>query len=328
MTPKDHGSLSGLHHVTAVTGDVRSNLSFYTEQLGMRLVKRSVNQDDTSAYHLFYADANGSPGTDLTFFDWPNTRPRRHGPGTIGSTWLRVRSEDSLDWWAARLDESGVRRQEVVQRGGRATLRFRDPEDQVITLINDEGEPGGVHWDQSPVPAENAIRGLGPVTVTEMSLDPTAAFLVSVLGFREAGRYTDRIGGGGDESVAEVTVFATGPGGVGAEVHVAVVEGMHRGLVGRGGVHHVAFRTPDDEHHVAWQSHLASLGLGVTPVIDRFYFRSLYFREPGGVLFEIATDGPGFTADEPRESLGERLALPPFLEPQRERIEAGLVPLS
>lgn len=324
---QDHGSLSGLHHVTAVTGDVRSNMSFYTGRLGMRLVKRSVNQDDTSAYHLFYADANGSPGTDLTFFDWPNTRPRRHGPGTIGSTWLRVGSEGSLEWWAARLDETGLQHDEIVQRGGRATLRFRDPEDQVLTLVNDGGEPGGVPWDQSPVPETHAIRGLGPVTLTELSLEPTAAFLVSVLGFREAGRYIDRIGDDGNQSVTQVTVFATGAGGVGAEVHVAVVEGMHRGLVGRGGVHHVAFRTADDEHHLAWQRHLASLGVGVTPVIDRYYFRSLYFREPGGVLFEIATDGPGFTADEPRESLGERLALPPFLEPQREQIEAGLVPL-
>lgn len=327
MTPKDHGSLSGLHHVTAVTGDVRSNLNFYTGQLGMRLVKRSVNQDDTSAYHLFYADANGSPGTDLTFFDWPNTRPRRHGPGTIGSTWLRVGSEESLAWWGKKLGESGVQRETVAQRGGRATLRFRDPEDQVITLVNDEGEPGGVPWEQSPVPEVHAIRGLGPVTLTEIALEPTAAFLVTVLGFREAGRYADRIGDDGSESVAEVTVFETGAGGVGAEVHVAVVGGMHRGLVGRGGVHHVAFRTPDDEHHIAWQRHLASLGAGVTPVIDRYYFRSLYFREPGGVLFEIATDGPGFAADEPVDSLGERLALPPFLEPQREQIEAGLIPL-
>lgn len=327
MTTREHGPLSGLHHVTAVTGEARSNLSFYTQRLGMRLVKKTVNQDDTSAYHLFYADAEGNPGTDLTFFDWPNTRPRRHGPGTIGSTALRVGSEDSLHWWAARLDESGVQREEVVERAGRATLRFQDPEDQTITLVNDGGEPGGVPWQESPVPPEHAIRGLGPISLTEAALDPTGRFLTAVLGFREGGRYTDRIGSGEGETVADVTVFETGPGGAGAEVHVAVVGGMARGLVGRGGVHHVAFRTPDDDHHAAWHSHLSSIGVGVTPVIDRFYFRSLYFREPGGVLFEIATDGPGFTADEPSESLGQQLALPPFLEPQRDQIEAGLVPL-
>ncbi|CAN5189790.1 ring-cleaving dioxygenase [soil metagenome] len=327
MAAPEHGPLTGLHHVTAVTGEARANLSFYTRQLGMRLVKKTVNQDDTSAYHLFYADAEGNPGTDLTFFDWPNTRRRRHGPGTIGGTALRVRSEASLQWWAARLDESGARREEIVERAGRTTLRFHDPEEQTITLVNDGGEPGGLPWKRSPVPAAHAIRGLGPITLTEAAFDPTGSFLTSVLGFREAGGYTDRIGSGEQEAVADVTVFATGPGGTGAEVHVAVVEGMPRGLVGRGGVHHVAFRTPDDEHHAAWHRHLSSLGVGVTPVIDRFYFRSLYFREPGGVLFEIATDGPGFTADEPSETLGEHLALPPFLEPQRDRIEAGLVPL-
>jgi glyoxalase family protein len=327
MIPQEHGPLSGLHHVTAVTGEARSNLSFYTQRLGMRLVKKTVNQDDTSAYHLFNADSRGSPGTDLTFFDWPNTRPRRHGPGTIGSTALRVGSESSLEWWAARLDETGVPREEIVRRADRATLRFHDPEDQVITLVNDGGESGGVPWNRSSVPVEHAVRGLGPITLAEGALDPTGEFLVSVLGFREAGRYTDRIGDEENETVAVVTVFATGAGGAGAEVHVAVANGMHRGLVGRGGVHHVAFRTPDDERHRAWHRHLSSLGVGVTPVIDRFYFRSLYFREPGGVLFEIATDGPGFTADEPEESLGEHLALPPFLEPLRDRIEAGLVPL-
>jgi glyoxalase family protein len=327
MKPQEQGPLSGLHHVTAVTGDARSNLSFYTQRLGMRLVKKSVNQDDTSAYHLFYADAEGNPGTDLTFFDWPNTRPRRHGPGTIGSTALRVGSETSLEWWTAYLDEIGVQHEEIVRRADRATLRFFDSEEQVITLVSDDGEPGGVPWSRSPVPIEHAIRGLGPVTLTEAALEPTGAFLVSVLGFREAGEYTDRIGSGENEVIAAVTVYATGAGGAGAEVHVAVVDGMHRGLVGRGGVHHVAFRTPDDEQHRAWHRHLSSLGVGVTPVIDRFYFRSLYFREPGGGLFEIATDGPGFAADEPRDSLGERLSLPPFLEPQRETIEAGLVPL-
>jgi glyoxalase family protein len=329
-SPSDRGDLTGLHHVTAVTGEARENLSFYTQQLGMRLVKKTVNQDDTAAYHLFYADAHGSPGTDLTFFDWPNTRQRRHGHGTIGATFLRVRGVDTLEWWARRLTGAGLQREEIVHRAGRATLRFCDPEDQVITLVDDAGEAGGAPWERSPVPPERAISGLGPILLIQAALDPTAAFLTSVLGFRESGRYTDRLTQleGSVVGEVEVFVFAMGGGGTGAEVHVAVVPGATRGLVGRGGVHHVAFRTPDDERHKGWQAHLARLGVGVTPVIDRFYFRSLYFREPGGVLFEIATDGPGFTADEPQESLGERLALPPFLEPHRSQIEAGLVPLS
>lgn len=325
----DHGLLHGLHHVTAVTANVRANLAFYTTTLGMRLVKRSVNQDDTSAYHLFYADAVGSPGTDLTFFDWPETPPRRHGPGTIGSTALRVGSRASLEWWSERIDDAGLHREEITERGGRATLRFSDPERQVLTLVDDGGLPGGVPWSAGGVPAEHSIRGLGPITLTEASLDPTGDFLTGVLGFAESGRYTDVVA---DESrdvahEVEVIVFATGEDGAGAEVHVALVRGVPRGSVGHGGVHHVAFRTPDDEAHRAWREHLARAGVRVTPVIDRFYFRSLYFREPGGVLFEIATDGPGFAVDEPPGTLGERLALPPFLEPQREEIEANLVPL-
>jgi glyoxalase family protein len=327
-TLADRGALSGLHHVTAVTGDARGNLSFYTQQLGMRLVKKTVNQDDTSAYHLFYADAHGSPGTDLTFFDWPNTRPRRHGYGTIGATSLRVTGTDTLAWWARRLTGAGVQCEDVADRAGRASLRFRDPEDQVITLVDDGGQAGGTPWEHSPVPPERAVQGLGPILLTQAILDPTATFLTSVLGFRESGRFTDSLTQpDGAAAQSEVFVFSTGEGGSGAEVHVAIAPKSGRGLVGRGGVHHVAFRTPDDEQHTAWQAHLARLGVGVTPVIDRFYFKSLYFREPGGVLFEIATDGPGFTADEPKESLGERLALPPFLEPHRGPIEAGLVPL-
>lgn len=323
---QERGELTGLHHVTAVTGNARENLAFYTQQLGMRLVKKTVNQDDTSAYHLFYADAHGSPGTDLTFFDWPNTRPRRHGPGTIGATALRVNGTTTLEWWSRRLNAAGLERDDVTDRAGRASLRFRDAEGQVLTLVDDGGEPGGTPWEHAPVPPEHAIRGLGPILLTEASLDPTGAFLTSVLGFREEGRYADLLPDSGEKQV-EVFVFATGGGGAGAEVHVALAPGMARGLVGRGGVHHVAFRVPDDDRHVAWQHHLAQIGVGVTPVIDRFYFRSLYFREPGGVLFEIATDGPGFAADERPEALGESLALPPFLEPHRAEIEATLAPL-
>jgi glyoxalase family protein len=324
----DRDELTGLHHVTAVTGDARANLSFYTQQLGMRLVKKTVNQDDTSAYHLFYADARGTPGTDLTFFDWPNTRARRHGPGTIGATGLRVAGTATLEWWARRLDAAGLARDDIIDRNGRASLRFTDPEDQVLTLVDDGGQEGGIPWEHSPVPPEHAVRGLGPILLTETALDPTASFLTSVMGFREAGRYSDVMpelaAGAGP---VEVFVFAVGSGGTGAEVHIAIAPGTPRGLVGRGGVHHVAFRVADDERHTAWQHHLAQLGIGVTPVIDRFYFRSLYFREPGGVLFEIATDGPGFAADERPEALGESLALPPFLEPHRAEIEAGLAPL-
>ena len=316
--------LGGLHHLTAVTTSAPENVAFYTEVLGLRLVKKTVNQDDVSAYHLFYGDEIGRPGTEVTFFDWPQLRiaPNHPGAGEVSVTALRVPGREVIEWWARRLDEFGVEHGGVGEIVGRAVLDFADPEGQRLRLVDDTGAvvEGGVPWEGSTVPAEYGIRGLAAVRLTVRDLGPTEVVLVEVLGFRRTGEY--------EEDGARVVVFDVGPGGPGAEVHVAVRPDAPRAQLGRGGVHHVAFRVPDDEEHAAWRERLAQVGLGVTPRIDRFYFRSIYFREPGGVLFEIATDGPGFTGDEDPEHLGERLSLPPFLEGRRDEIERGLTPIT
>lgn len=317
--------LTGLHHITAVTARAEENLRFYTETLGLRLVKKTVNQDDVSAYHLFYADEEGSPGTDVTFFDWSFAASRRHGTGTISEVGLRVPDRVALEWWRERFTERGVEHGTETERNGRASLAFQDFEGQRFALVAEDGAArvaGGTPWRASPVPAEAAIRGLDHVTTIVNRLAPTERLLVEVLGFRREGFYKLANADSG-----EIVVFATGEGGPGAELHIEARPDLPRGAVGRGGVHHLALRAPDAEQHAEWQRRLARAGVHVTPVIDRFYFRSIYFREPGGVLFEIATDGPGFATDEPAEHLGERLALPPFLEPRRAEIEANLRPL-
>ncbi len=315
--------LSGIHHVTAVTGDASRNVAFYTQALGMRLVKKTVNQDDVSAYHLFYADGVGSPGTDMTFFDWPQAGPTRPGVGITTTTALRVPSRAALDWWAARLDTHGVPHSGVIAPYGRARIAFSDPEGQSLALVDDGGAPANsVPWHKSPVPPAMAIRGFDSVSLAVRTLAPTAQVLTDILGFRQTGEYVEL------ESNARVTLFETGAGGSGATVSVTERPDMPYASVGMGGVHHVAFRTPNDEEHRAWQRRIAAAGLRVTPEIDRFYFRSIYFREPGGILFEIATDGPGFATDESVDALGTSLALPPFLEDQRAAIEAGLRPIT
>lgn len=315
--------LGGIHHLTAVTTQAQENVAFYTEVLGMRLVKKTVNQDDVSAYHLFYGDEIGRPGTEVTFFDWPHLRvaPNHAGAGEVSATELRVSGRDALDWWVERLAEYEVPHGGVEERDGRPFIALTDFEGQRLRLVDDTGAEvaGGIPWEESTVPQRVGIRGLGGVELTVRDLGPTAWVLTEVLGFRQAGEYSRD----GDR----VVVFEVGPGGPGAEVLVVESPGAPWAHLGRGGVHHVAFRTPDDEEHAAWRERIRAAGLGVTPQINRFYFRSIYFREPGGVLFEIATDGPGFTADEDAAHLGERLSLPPFLEPRREEIEARLEPI-
>jgi glyoxalase family protein len=313
--------LLGIHHLTAITADIRGNYRFYTGVLGLRLVKRSVNQDDVSAYHLFYADAVGSPGTDVTFFDWAMPRERR-GAHSITRTSLRVAGEDTLEWWARRLDEHGVARGRVHERDGRATLDFEDPEGQRLALVDDGGggdEP--VPWDGSPVPAEHQVRGLGPIVMSVPTVSPTDLVLARVLNMGEVRDYTDAALGG-----SSVHVFEMGGGGPHAELHVAVQPDLPVARQGAGGVHHVAFRVPDSAYE-AWAERLVDLGIPNSGPVDRFYFRSLYFREPNGVLFELATDGPGFAVDEDPARLGEAVALPPFLEPRREEIVANLQPI-
>ena len=312
--------LTGIHHLTAITADAPANKRFYTETLGLRLVKKTVNQDDTSAYHLFYADGEATPGTDLTFFDWPVARERR-GTHSISRTGLRVSGEGTLNYWAARLKDLGVEAEAIKTVDGRASLDFEDREGQRFRLVDDGGSGGAHPWDRSPVPAEHQVRGLGPITISVPKLEPTAALLTQVLNMKEERNYASPDGQG------DVHVYRMGNGGPAAELHVAVQPGLPAARQGAGAVHHVAFRTPDVKASRDWAARLSELRVPNSGEVERYYFRSLYFREPGGNLFEIATDGPGFTADEPLESLGERLALPPFLEAQRRSIEAKLKPL-
>jgi glyoxalase family protein len=313
--------LIGLHHVTAVSARIRDNHHFYTRTLGMRLVKRSVNQDDVSAYHLFYADAKGSPGSDLTFFDWPVPAERR-GTRSIVRTTLRVAGADALAWWKAHLDAHGVSAGDVHERDGRLTLDFEDPEGQRLSLVDDGGAGDAHPWDRSPVPAEYQVRGLGPVTLSVPELAHTAALLEQALGMRAVREYAH-----GDDASKTVHVYEMGPGGAHAELHVAVEPDAPVVRPGAGGVHHLALRTPTFDEYDAWVDRLSSLGVPNSGPVDRFWFRSLYFREPNGILFEIATDGPGFAVDEDEATLGEKVVLAPFLEPQRARIVANLKPI-
>lgn len=312
----------GFHHLTAVSAQIRENLRFYTETLGLRLVKRSVNQDDTSAYHLFYADRVGSPGTDMTFFDWGVPRERR-GSRAITRTGFRVLDERALEAWRGRLHDLGVTAGDIERVDGRLQLRFEDPEGQRLALVVDGGEGDDpVPWEGSGLPEEQQLRGLGPITMTVPELEPTDIVLRGVTNMREVRTYPDPEG---EEHTVHVYAMA-GPGPQ-AELHVAVRPDLPPARPGAGGVHHVAFRSADDREHRRWLDRLTELRIPNSGWVDRFWFRSIYFREPGGVLFEIATDGPGFDVDEDLESLGEKTVLPPFLEPYRPQIEAGLKPL-
>lgn len=312
--------LLGIHHLTAVSAKIRENHHFYTRTMGMRLVKRSVNQDDVSAYHLFYADAKGTPGTDLTFFDWP-VPPERRGTRSITRTCLRVAGREALEWWAEYLRERGVRAGEIDERDGRLTLDLEDPEGQRLALVDDGGAGEAHPWERSPVPAAFQVRGLGPIVMSVPSLRSTDVLLQRALGMRPVREYPHP-----EHPRHTVHVYEMGPGGAGAELHVAEQPDLPPAQPGAGGVHHVAFRIPDGDYD-AWAERLNALRIPNSGKIDRYWFRSLYFREPNGVLFEIATDGPGFTVDEDEATLGEKVVLAPFLEPQREAILANLKPI-
>jgi len=314
--------LGGIHHLTAISAKPWDNLAFYTNLLGMRLVKKTVNQDDVSAYHLFYADGKANPGTDLTFFDFP-AAPEQRGTNSISRTGLRVAGEASLGYWRDRLKKAGGVTRDVVEVDGRLTLPFEDREGQRLVLVDDGGVGPASPWERSPVPAEHQIRGLGPIVLTVQELSRTAFVLTEVMNMRRVRDYAAH--------GAQIHVFemgeARGERSPAAELHVIEDKDVPVARQGAGGVHHVAFRTPDEVQYHAWTQRLNELRVPNSGEIDRFYFRSLYFREPNGILFEIATDGPGFATDEPMETLGEKLALPPFLEPRRAAIEAGLKPI-
>jgi glyoxalase family protein len=312
--------LSGIHHLTAVSADAPGNVKFYTKLLGLRMVKKTVNQDDVSAYHLFYADGLASPGTDITFFDFP-TLPEKRGNHTITRTGFRVAGAAALQYWRERLTKAAVKTGDIAEVDGRLTLAFEDPEGQRLALVDDDGKGVAHPWEKSAVPAEHQIRGLGPITMTVPDLRPTELVLTHVMNAEKLRDYAHP-----ESNRDRVHVYGFNGEGPGAELHVAVRPDLPPAHPGAGGVHHVAFRTPDADYD-AWAARLKEMRIPNSGKVDRYWFRSLYFREPNGILFEIASDGPGFAVDEPLDKLGETLVLPPFLEPDRKRIEAGLKPL-
>ena len=313
--------LHGIHHVTAVTAEISQNAAFYTNFLGLRLVKKSVNQDDVSAYHLFYADKIGSPGTDMTFFDWPHIGPDRKGTDSIITTAFRVNGQAALAYWIERFDKRGIEHHGLERFAGRDIVRFADPEGQRLALVDDGGaEYEGEIWDGTDVPTAYAIRGFYASMLSVPRLAAVEPILVQLLQFSESHR--DNYPGG-----RETVIYIMDGGGPGRELWVMEEPGQSFARLGAGGVHHVAFRVTDQEEQHHWHQRIRDARLPVSSFIDRYYFKSIYFRISNGILFEIATDGPGFATDESLESLGERLALPPFLEPSRVQIEAGLKPI-
>jgi len=312
--------LSGIHHLTAVSADAPGNLKFYTKLMGLRMVKKTVNQDDVSAYHLFYADGVASPGSDITFFDFP-TQPEKRGNNTITRTGFRVAGAAALQYWQERLQKAAVKMAEIAEIDGRLTLAFEDAEGQRLALVDDGGNGAAHPWEKSGVPAEHQIRGLGPIVMTVPELRPTDLVLTHVMNMKPVRDYPH------PESKGDtIHVYQMGEEGPAAELHVAVRPNLAPAHPGAGGVHHVAFRSPDADYD-AWAARLKDMRIPSSGKVDRYWFHSLYFREPNGILFEIATDGPGFAVDEPLDKLGESLVLPPFLEADRKEIEAGLKPL-
>jgi len=315
--------LNGLHHVTAVSARIADNVEFYTQVLGLRLVKKSVNQDDISAYHLFYADKAGSPGTDITFFDWPHIGPNQRGTDSIAGTAFRVASREALNFWLERFDEYGLKHREITHFAGRELLPFEDPEGQQLYLVNDLGaEFEGEIWQRPDIPDEYTLRGFYSIILSVPSIDQLGTIFTEILNFEELEQTT------WIDGVAHTVIFTTRQnGGPGTEVWLLEQPNEKRARLGAGGTHHVAFRVADFETQETWHSHISNADLPISNLIDRFWFRSIYFRVSSGILFEIATDGPGFAIDEDPGELGEKLVLPPFLEDRREEIEAGLTPI-
>ncbi len=300
----------GLHHVTAIASDPQKNVDFYTKILGLRLVKQTVNFDAPHVWHLYYGDQKGSPSSILTFFPWPGVIQGKEGSGLTTATSFSV-PLDSIGFWEKRLKSLGVESSRAKNASGLDLIRLRDQDGMSVELVGTEGDDRS-GWDgESSIPAEDAIRGLHSVTLSQQLLDPTAIMLTEMLGMKASAE------------TSSGAQFAMGDGTTGALVEVlpGVTE---RGLQAGGTVHHVAFRAPDLNTMENWRQQLVEQGVPVTEVMDRQYFKSIYFREPGGVLFEIATDDPGFDIDEPLLELGKKLKLPPWLEPSREQIAASL----
>jgi glyoxalase family protein len=307
--------MSGIHHVTAIAGDASRNLDFYTRVLGLRLVKKTVNYDDPGTYHFYFGDEIGSPGTILTFFPWAHTPKGRGGVGLTQQTMFRI-PENAIGYWAHRFIEKGVPHEAIEKRFGQSVLVFTDPDGMSLALVGVPGAETEAAWQGGDVPSEHALRGIYGVRLLLEEAKATAAILTNVLGFDEAG------------VEGPVTRYVASGATVGGVVEIREAKGFLAGRMGRGSVHHIAFRAASDEAQAEMRRKLVEdHRLQVTEQIDRFYFRSIYFREPGGIIFEIATDQPGFAIDEPVESLGRALKLPAFLESQRQEIVASLQPL-
>ena len=300
----------GIHHVTAIASDPQANVDFYTKVLGLRLLKRTVNFDAPHVWHLYYGDETGAPASILTFFPWPGVTKGKEGAGLTTATAFSVPPE-SIGFWHERINKLGLSTEPPLKRGDSEVLTLFDNDGMRLELVASQGDERS-GWDGvSEVPQEHAVRGLHEATLSERNLDPTAGMLTQFLGMELEGE------------TSGAASFSMGDGGAGASVQV--VGGVQdRGLQAGGTVHHVAFRAPDLETMEGWRQELLGRGVGVTEVMDRQYFKSIYFREPGGVLFEIATDGPGFDIDEPLLELGRKLKLPPWLEPSREQIQNSL----
>ena len=310
--------LKGIHHVTAITSSAEKNYDFFTYVLGMRLVKKTVNQDDIQTYHLFFADDKGSAGTDMTFFDFPGIPKGVHGTNEIARTSFRVPSDAALEYWKDRFDRLKVKHAGIVEQFGKKTLSFTDFDEQQYQLISDEADHGvasGTPWQKGPVPLEYAITGLGPVFVRIADFNTFKVVMEQVLMFKQNGQE------------GNFYLFEVGEGGNGASVIVEHNEELPQALQGHGTVHHAAFRVADREVLEQWIQRMNSIGYRTSGYVNRHFFESLYVRVVPQILFEFATDGPGFMGDEPYETLGEKLSLPPFLEPKREQIEKLVRPI-
>lgn len=315
--------LSGMHHVSTLSARIRETNAFYPAVLGLRPVIRTVNQDDPRMYHLFYGDGDGNPGSDITVFDMANAVQERRGNNSFSLTTFRVSGMAALEYWAARLAEHEFPHGGIIVRDGRHALDFDDPLGTQLSLVDDGGGGTSAPWRESPVPEAFQLRGLGYPMLTVPLLEPTRRFLTAGLGLAEDHAYTLADAYGVERH--DVHVFRMGAGGAHAEVHVVVRPDLPRARYGSGGVHHVALRVPEPADMREWSARLASHGFHNSGEVDRHYFRSVYVREPNGLLFELASDGPGFDVDGPLDA--SRLSLPPFLEPRRVEIESGLQPL-
>jgi glyoxalase family protein len=304
----------GIHHITAIAGDPQTNLDFYAGLLGLRLVKLTVNFDDPGTYHLYYGDGVGHPGTILTFFPWPTAGKGRRGTGQVTATAFAI-PENAIGFWTARLAEHGVALEGSFLRFGEPAISFSDPDGMGIELIATKTARVDRAYLRGPVPVEVAIRGFHSATLSQADPHGTAALLTDTMGFKLIAQDGNRF---------RYAIDSGQPSGL---VDVLHLPGERPGRILAGTVHHIAWRTPDDEQQPSWRAELARLKYGVSPVMDRKYFHSIYYREPGGILFEIATDPPGFSVDEAPEDLGSKLVLPPWLEPQRANLEAVLPPL-